>query len=299
MQDVALDPDYESNGWVYIYYGDRCESCNDISRARDVPVSMARVVRGRIIDGEWQDEELIWASPYEHYTPGTDLSLGGRLALDRAGHVYFSVGAKNGFYDIGIQQLDQPFGKIHRMRTDGAVPADNPFLKVPGAMESIWTRGHRVPQGLEYDAVAGRLWSTEHGARGGDELNLIEGGANYGWPLVTSGVHYDGTSIEDRFDAEFDKSAMRLPIADLTPSPAISSFVVYRGAKFPAWSGNIIAGSLKANALFRFAIDEGAVVEQEMLVDGIGRIRDVAVDAAGEILLLIENAEGGRILRLK
>lgn len=299
MQDVALDPDYESNGWVYIYYGDRCDSCNDISRARDVPVSMSRVMRGRIAGGQWQDEELIWASPYEHYTPGTDLSLGGRLALDGQGHVYFSVGAKNGFYDIGIQALDRPYGKIHRMRTDGAVPADNPFVKVPGVMESIWTLGHRVPQGLEYDTVTGELWSTEHGARGGDELNLIEGGANYGWPLVTSGVHYDGTSIVDLFDVEFDEREMRAPITDLIPSPAISSFVVYRGARFPAWTGNIIAGSLKANALLRFALDEGRVLEQELLVDGVGRIRDVAVDADGEILMLIENAAGGRILRIR
>jgi glucose/arabinose dehydrogenase/cytochrome c553 len=298
MHEAALHPDYESNGWIYIYYGDRCESCNEISREENAPVSMAKVVRGRIRDGVWTDEETIWSSAYEHYTVGTDLSLGGRLAFDGNGHVYFSVGAKNGFYDLGIQDLDRPWGKIHRVSDDGTIPPDNPFVGVQGAIESIWTLGHRVPQGLEYDPRSESLWSTEHGARGGDEINLIERGGNYGWPLVTSGVHYDGTSIEDRFDTDFDRGEIRRPVADLIPSPAISSFVVYYGEAFPAWEGNLIVGSLKANALFRFSIVGNELLERELLIDGIGRIRDIAVDSAGEILLLIENASGGKIVRV-
>ena len=142
------------------------------------------------------------------------------------------------------------------------------------------------------------LWSTEHGARGGDEVNVIEPGENYGWPLVTSGMHYDGTSIEDRFDVDFDRGDIRMPLVDLVPSPAISSFVVYRGDEFPHWQGHLIVGSLKATKLFRFSIRDGELVEQETLMEGVGRIRDVEVDSTGKILLLIENASGGRILRL-
>ena len=298
MHEAALHPDYEENGWIYLYYGDRCEDCNEVSRERNVPVSMTRIVRGRIRDGAWIDEETIWSSAYEHYTPGTDLSLGGRITLDRDGHVYFPVGAKNGFYDLGIQDLGRPWGKIFRVSEDGSIPPDNPFVGVDGAIESIWTLGHRVPQGLEYDPATDRLWSTEHGARGGDEINLIEGGRNYGWPLVTSGVHYDGSSIVDLFEVEFDGSGMQSAVVDLIPSPALSAFVVYRGDAFPAWEGDLIAGSLKANALFRFSIGGDGSVEREMLVNGIGRIRDVAVDSEGDILLLIEHASGSRILRL-
>ena len=217
MHEAALHPDYEENGWIYLYYGDRCEDCNEVSRERNVPVSMTRIVRGRTRDGALIDEETIWTSAYEHYTPGTDLSLGGRITLDSDGHVYFSVGAKNGFYDLGIQDLGRPWGKIFRVTEDGSIPPDNPFVGVEGAIESIWTLGHRVPQGLEYDPETDRLWSTEHGARGGDEINLIEGGGNYGWPLVTSGVHYDGSSIVDLFEVDFDRSGMRSAAVDLIP----------------------------------------------------------------------------------
>ena len=298
MHEAALHPEYEENGWIYLYYGDRCEGCNEVSRERNAPVSMTRIYRGRIHDGAWIDEETIWSSAYEHYTPGTDLSLGGRIAFDRDGHVYFSVGAKNGFYDLGIQDLGTPWGKIHRVSEDGSIPPDNPFVGVEGAIESIWTLGHRVPQGLTYDPATDRLWSTEHGARGGDEINLIEGGRNYGWPLVTSGVHYDGSSIVDLFDVEFDMGEMQPPVVDLIPSPALTAVVVYRGDAFPGWEGDLIAGSLKANSLFRFSIDDDGSVERETLVDGIGRIRDVAVGSEGRLFLLIENASGGKILRL-
>ena len=166
MHEAVLHPDYESNGWIYIYHGDRCDDCNEISRERNAPVSMARVVRGRIRDGVWTDQETIWSSSYEHYTPGTDLSLGGRLTFDNDGHLYFSVGAKNGFYDLGIQDPGRPWGKIHRVFEDGSIPPDNPFVDVEEAIESVWTLGHRVPQGLEFDSFSGNLWSTEHGARG-------------------------------------------------------------------------------------------------------------------------------------
>jgi glucose/arabinose dehydrogenase len=299
LQDVALHPDYESNGWVYLYHGDHCESCNDISRENGRPVSMARLVRGRIDDGHWVDEESIWSTGVENYTATTDILLGGRIAFDSNGHVFFSIGAKAGFYEPGIQEISKPWGKIHRVMDDGRVPRDNPFVGVSGAVKSIWTIGHRTPQGLEYDVETNRLWGSEHGPRGGDEVNLLTPGSNYGWPFVSQGVHYDGTAIENMIDFEFDVVEIERPVVDMTPSPAISSFVVYHGDEFPQWEGDLVVGSLKAQTLFRLKILNDKLVEQETLIDGIGRIRDIEVDADGTLLLLIENAAGGKILRLR
>lgn len=298
MQDVAPHPDYDSNGWIYIYYGDRCDACTAISRAEHRSVGMAKVVRGRIADGEWVDEQTIWSTGYENYTTETDLKLGGRIAFDNKGYVYFSIGAMNGFYDAEIQDLSRPWGKVHRVHDDGRIPTDNPFVEVGGAVQSIWTIGHRAPQGLEYDAHTGTLWGSEHGPRGGDEINLLLPERNYGWPLTSRGVDYDGASVESKLDIAFDMKDIEQPVVDLTPSPAISSFVVYHGDRFPNWEGDIIAGSLKAQTLYRFVIEKDRLVEKEILLKGIGRIRDIEVDAKGDVILLSENVSGGKILRM-
>ena len=205
MHEAALHPNYEENGWIYLYYGDRCEGCNEVSRERkrtglhdqDLSWSNPRLAPGSM-------KRRSGAAPTNTTRRARIFRWAGASRFDGDGHVYFSVGAKNGFYDLGIQDLSTPWGKIHRVAEDGSIPPDNPFVGVEGALESIWTLGHRVPQGLTYDPATDRLWSTEHGARGGDEINLIAGGRNYGWPLVTSGVHYDGSSIVDLFDVEFD-----------------------------------------------------------------------------------------------
>ena len=185
MQGVVLHPDYESNGWIYIYYGDRCDDCNVISREENLPVGMSKIVRGRIRDNEWVDQQTIWSTGYEHYTTETDLKLGGRVTFDDKGYIYFTVGGMNGFYDAEIQNFDRPWGKTHRVHDDGRIPIDNPFVEVANAVQSIWTIGHRVQQGLEYDTQTATLWATEHGPRGGDEVNLLLPGRNYGWPLTS------------------------------------------------------------------------------------------------------------------
>lgn len=298
MQDVVLHPEYESNGWIYIYFGDRCDDCNAISRAQGKPVGMTKIVRGRIEDGAWADQETIWQTGYENYTTNTDLAIGGRATFDDKGYLYFSIGAMNGFYDADIQSLTRPWGKIHRVHDDGRIPIDNPFVEVAGAEQSIWTFGHRVQQGLEYDAENGVLWSSEHGPRGGDEINLLLRGGNYGWPLTTRGVDYNGSAVEGRLDIAFDIDDIEQPVVDLTPSPAISSFVVYRGDKFSGWDGNLIVGSLKAHTLYRFVIESNTLIHKEVLVKGIGRIRDVEVGSDGSLLLLIENISGAKVLRM-
>ena len=173
MMETELHPDYEENGWVYLQFGDRCEDCNELAREFDKPVSMNKLVRGRIKDGAWVDEEVIWQSDVQYYGPITDLAGGGRIAFDGMGHVFISVGMKGFDNFTGLQDLRTPWGKIHRINDDGSIPLDNPFLEHEGAMHSIWTYGHRSPQGLEFRPATTELWGTEHGPRGGDEINLL------------------------------------------------------------------------------------------------------------------------------
>ena len=153
MLDVALHPNYAETGWVYLLYGDRCSDCNAASRELNGPVSMNRVVRGRIRDGAWIDEQTIWEVDVELYGPMPDITAGGRLAFDDAGHLFISVGMKGPDNFTGIQDLSTPWGKIHRVWNNGDIPDDNPFVATPGAMPSIWSYGHRSPQGLEFRSL--------------------------------------------------------------------------------------------------------------------------------------------------
>ena len=147
----------------------------------------------------------------------------------------------------GVQDLGAPDGKIHRMHDDGRVPTDNPFVGHPDAIPTIWTYGHRSPQGLEYNTAWGELWGTEMGPRGGDEVNRLLPGHNYGWPLTSKGVHYNGRPVDGRgLGIEFDVDDLEPPIVDLTPSVAVSSFVFYDGDAFGQWRNHLLVGSLKA-----------------------------------------------------
>ncbi|HEY8120387.1 MAG TPA: PQQ-dependent sugar dehydrogenase [Myxococcota bacterium] len=298
LLDVAPHPDYARNGWIYLVHTDLCAECRNGGKL--VPTTMNRLVRGRIAGGRWVDEEVIWSVPQAFYTPTPDLAAGGRLAFSRDGHVFVSVGIKGAGEQFGIQDLATPYGKIHRVRDDGRIPEDNPFVARAGAMPSIWTYGHRSPQGLELDPQTGELWGTEMGQRGGDEVNHLRPGRNYGWPLTSRGLKYDGTPVDygKELGITLDLRTIEQPVVDLTPSPAVSSFVIYQGAEFPEWQGNFIVGSLKATELYRFVIDGDQLVHSETLLTDLARIRDVAVGPHGELYLLLEHASGARIVRL-
>jgi glucose/arabinose dehydrogenase len=300
MLEVALHPDYQENGWIYIHHTDRCSDCNELSRKGDQPVSMNRVVRGRIKDGKWVDQEIIWQAPVETYTNTSDLAAGGRLTFDDKGYVYFSVGMKDTLDFLGIQDLGLPYGKIHRVHDDGRVPQDNPFVDTPGAMPSIWSYGHRSVQGLEFNALTGEMWSTEMGPRGGDELNRLVKGGNYGWPVFTKGVNYDGrpVNVAEKMGLELAEEDARFPVVDWTPAVAISSFVFYDRSDFPAWRGNIIAGTLRATDLLRLEVVDGQVVHTEMLIENLVRFRDIEFGPDGALYLLLENAAGSQIIRM-
>ncbi|MBT8219029.1 MAG: PQQ-dependent sugar dehydrogenase, partial [Bacteroidia bacterium] len=165
---------------------------------------------------------------------------------------------------------------------------------------SIWTYGHRSPQGLEYNLVSRQLWGTEMGPRGGDEINHLLPGSNYGWPLVSKGVNYDGTKVEygKYLNIDVDLEDIEPPKVDLTPAPAVSSFVFYDGDKFPQWQGNMIVGSLKAATLYRYQIEGNEVIHEEILIKDLARIRDIEIGYDGYIYLLLEHRSGGQLVRL-
>jgi glucose/arabinose dehydrogenase len=300
LLDVAAHPDYARNGWIYLAYTERCTACNAESEKTKRPVSMVALVRGRIRNGEWVDQQPIWRTDRANYTGMPDMAAGGRIAFDGRGHVFLSIGIKGGSEFAGVQDLSLPYGKILRLNDDGSIPADNPFVRRSGALPALWTYGHRSPEGLEFSRRTGQLWGTEMGQRGGDEVNLLRPGRNYGWPLTSKGLRYEGVPVDygKELGITFDLKDIQQPVVDLTPSPAVSSFVVYDGAAFRKWRGNLLVGSLKATELYRMVVRGERVVHRETLLSGLGRIRDVAVGAGGVVYLLLEHQSGSRILRL-
>ena len=307
LLDVAIHPDYEQNGWVYLHYTDLCESCGGLMAS-----SMNRLDRGRIVDGHWVDVQTIWQAPREFYTATPDTGAGGRIAFDGSGHVYISVGIKSaeegGMRDTSPQDLGSPYGKIHRVYDDGTVPPDNPFVTGSSVSweegeftrQSIWTYGHRSPQGLEWHPERQRIWNSEMGPRGGDELNELLPGRNYGWPYHSLGLEYAGSAVE-RYKLhalEFDSSKVEQTLVDITPSPGISSFAFYTGTRFPAWRDNVLIGSLKGSSLYRMVFEDNKLVHRETLIKDLARIRDVEIGFDGLVYLLLENKSGSMIVKL-
>ncbi|MGE9292617.1 MAG: PQQ-dependent sugar dehydrogenase, partial [Puniceicoccales bacterium] len=202
------------------------------------------------------------------------------------GYLFFSMG------DRGKQNMAQdvtrPNGKIHRIHDDGRIPEDNPFVDKPDAWPTIWTYGNRNPQGLDAHPITGALWETEHGPRGGDEVNLIRKGINYGWPVITYGMNYSGTPITDKTHAP----GMEQPKHYWVPSIAVCGIDFYEGELFPNWKNNLFAGGLASNELHRIVInDDNEVVKDEIVLKGLGRIRDVASAPDGSLMLLLNGPD--------
>lgn len=283
LMEVAVHPRHAENGWIYLAYSDPATRGG---RA----VSLTKIVRGRIRNGAWVDEESIWQAPLEHYRPGGGVHFGCRIAFDRNGYLYFSHGERGRQEDA--QDLQLPNGKIHRIHDDGRIPTDNPFVNQRGAFASIWTWGNRNPQGLDFDPRTGLLWSTEHGPRGGDELNLLRRGANYGWPVITHGMNYNGTPITEHTA----RPGMEQPVIHWTPSIAVCGIDFYEGDKFPRWRHNLLVTALAQEELRRVVIDGERVTHQEVLLKSIGRLRDVASGPDGYIYLAVNQPD--RIVRL-
>jgi glucose/arabinose dehydrogenase len=280
MLAVAAHPGYSSNGWIYLSYSDRSADGRGLTA----------VVRGRLENNTWKDEQTIFKAPENFYKPG-GVHFGSRFVFDGQGHLFFSIGERGD--KENAQDLSRPNGKVHRVMEDGRVPTDNPFVARSDAFKTIWSYGNRNPQGLARHPVTGDLWETEHGPRGGDELNVIRPGINYGWPVITYGMDYNGSPIS----ALTAKDGLEQPIIHWTPSIAVCGIAFYTGEKFPEWKNDLFVTSLAAQEFRRVKIEGRKVVSQEVLFKDIGRIRDVA-DGPDGFLYIVLNGPN-KIVRLE
>jgi glucose/arabinose dehydrogenase len=255
LLQVQRHPDTAS-GWIYLTLSDP-----------STKGAMTKVVRGKIEGNRWVGEQTIYSADAAFYTDA-GVHFGSRMVFQND-YVFFSVGDR-GQQELA-QDLSRPNGKIHRLHADGRVPEDNPFAKDKNALPTIWSYGHRNPQGLALQPGTGALWDAEHGPRGGDEVNRINKGANYGWPVVTYGMNYNGTPITGLTH----KPGMEQPQHYWVPSIAVSAINFYTGERFPGWRNHLLVASLAKEQLRLLRIDGDKVVADELLLQGRGRIRDV------------------------
>jgi aldose sugar dehydrogenase len=274
LLDVALDPGFASNRVIYLSYAAYGDGGNS-----------TRVARARLGEGRLEDLQVIFTAE-----PLVDARkhFGSRLAFDAQGHLFITVGERG--QGDRAQDLGQDNGKVIRLYPDGGVPEDNPFAHVAGARPEIFSYGHRNPQGLAIHPQTGIPWLNEHGAQGGDEVNVVRPSVNYGWPVITYGIDYSGAPIGEGTH----KEGMAQPIHYWVPSIAPSGMAFYEGGAFPEWRGDLFVGGLKAELLVRLELDGERVVAEERLLDGaLGRIRDVEVGPDGFLYLLTDEGDDG------
>lgn len=278
LMEVAVHP---TNGWIYLSYTE--------PKTGNAGEGLTKIVRGKLVGSKWTAQQTIWEAPQEFYS-GAGIHFGGKIVFDGKGHVFFSVGERGG--NMKAQALDNPYGKIYRVNEDGTVPSDNPFVgktKFPG----IWSLGHRNPQGL-VQGLDGQLWDTEHAPRGGDEVNPIQKGANFGWPVICFGINYNDSPF--RLPWPVAGQDIKMPIYRWLPSTGASGLDVAKGKGFAKWKGDLLAGGLVGQNLDRIRTSGGKLVEREELVHGMGRIRDVCVGPDGNVYLVLNQPD--KIVRL-
>jgi len=277
LMDVALHPKFSTNHLIYISYVDG-ESPSMVN------TSIARA--------ELRNGKLLHVKKIFHALPNTNsgVQFGCRMIFDKNGYLFFSVGDRGPKQNA--QDLTNSNGKIHRIFDDGRIPADNPFVKTPHAIGSIWSYGHRNPEGMYYEKSTDIIWENEHGPKGGDELNIIKKGMNYGWPVVTFGVDYDGTVISQ----DTAKAGMVPPLYYWTPSIAPSSITRITGSVYKGWKGDFLSGSLSFEYLDRLIMRNNKVTGREKLLQKIGRVRNVVEAPDGYIYIAVEKT--GKIYKL-
>ena len=272
--DVAIHPDYQNNGWIYWAYNEP-----------DADGWGTALARGKLQGTQMTSVEVLFSMRPKSRQ---NQHFGGRIVFDSLGFVYLTLGDR-GDRDRA-QRMDDHAGSVIRLHDDGRVPRDNPFVKQKGALPEKWTLGNRNIQGAALHPKTGKLWTHEHGPQGGDEVNLMVAGENYGWPIVTHGTNYGlGTKIGEGQT----KAGMANALKVWVPSIAPSGMAFVDGKAFPEWSGDLLVGSLRAQALVRLELKGETVVGEERLLDGqIGRIRDVRVAEDGLIYLLTDAPNG-------
>jgi glucose/arabinose dehydrogenase len=290
LMDIQLHPDYAQNGWIYLAFA---------KPSADKKKAMTNIIRAHLKDNTLVDQETIYDPPAEDYVGG-GIHFGCRMQFDAEHHLFFTIGDRHDYKDPVLpvpenvaQRVDNVKGKVHRLMDDGKVPADNPFVNTPGARPSIWSYGHRNPQGLKFQPGTGILWETEHGPKGGDELNIIKKGLNYGWPIVTYGINYSGIPITDKRHED----GMEDSVKQWTPSPALCGIDFYMGDKFSKWKGNLFVTALAHQKMFRLELKDNQVVHEEILLEKTGRIRDVRCFNDGYVYVLYDS-NPAKIIRL-
>lgn len=291
LLDVVPHPSFATNRLIYFSYAKPSADTMQGTTA----VARARFENDRLTNVQEIFEAKVWSAGRGHH--------GSRLAFDRNGFLFISLGDRqvppSGNLEAHpAQDLSNHFGTIVRLHDDGRVPTDNPFVSGAGALPEIWTYGHRNVQGLAIHPETGDVWATEHGPQGGDELNLIQPGKNYGWPVIGFGVNYrTGAAIHSGTHRE----GMEQPLHVWVPSIATSGLLFYTGDKFPGWRGNLFVGGMAGEVLVRLTLDGRRVMNEERLVQRMGRIRDVRQGPDGYIYLAIDNRQGGKtpIVRLE
>lgn len=258
LLDVKVHPDYENSGWIYFSYS---------SSKGDAEGANTAVIRAKLEGKNLKNIETIYKG-----SPNTTSGVhyGSRIEFDNEGYLFFSIGDR-GNRNGNPQDITKDGGKIYRLMADGSIPSDNPFVNETSAKKAVYSYGHRNPQGMEMNPATGQIWAHEHGPRGGDELNIIKSGKNYGWPLISYGINYNGTP----FAEDTVRTGMEQPATYWDPSIAPSGMTFVTSDRYPEWKGHVLVGSLKFAQLQMVKLDGNNVVGREIVVDGIGRVRSV------------------------
>ncbi len=274
--EIKLHPDYASNGWLYISYAAPGKGGGNTA-----------IMRAKLGGFNLIHKEVIFQA--EPFVSGGN-HFGGRMEFDREGYLYFSVGER-GNRD-NAQNLKNTSGKVFRIHDDGSVPSDNPFVNESGAKQEIFTYGNRNPQGMDIHPITGEIWTHEHGPMGGDEINIIRAGSNYGWPIATYGKNYSGTTITD----VTSKPGIADPLHYWVPSIAPCGMSFVTGDSFGAWKGDLLVGSLKFRYVVRLELDGESVTHEEKLLENLGRVRAITEGPDGNIYVSTESP--GLVVRM-
>ncbi len=271
LLDVAVHPNYEKVGWIYLTFS---------SDSGTEKGAHTRLIRAKIENQALTDiQELYKGVP--NTTRGHH--FGSRIVFDKQGFLYFTIGDR-GNHPENPQDVNRDGGKVYRLHDDGKIPSDNPFVGIPGAKEAVFSFGHRNPQGMALHPTTGKIWTHEHGPKGGDEINIIKKGANYGWPIITYGIDYDGSVISNLKE----KEGMEQPLYYWLPSIAPSGMAFVTSDLYPNWKGHLLVGSLSFQYLELVQLDNETVVGRQKIATDIGRVRDVRQGPDGYIYLSVE-----------
>lgn len=290
--DIAIHPDYAKNGWIYLSYSEIVPGYSGPMPPPGLagpppgfgplPPSNTRIVRGKInANNEWVEQQDIVKLPNELYTPPI-IHYGQRFLFDGKGHLFWTLGDRGD--PANGQNLASPAGKIHRINDDGSIPKDNPFVNQKGVWPSIWTYGNRNPQGLSYDPRTGLLWESEHGPTGGDEINIIEKGKNYGWAAISDGTQSGITSRT--------APGMENPIRSYSPSIGPSGLSFYVGDRYPGWKNSLFLAALHGNKLIRYEVSGREIISEETIFENYGRTRQVITGPDGLLYVLLQSPTG-------